>query len=120
MKNKENKMDKLMNKLFNDMEAIWDKAYGPNAKCELETVFDMYEELNDYWYEHFNYSSFSFEGYKIICEGLGDAYFMFNTDGPEQNDVIGRLCDLVEAHPDDTQVKKEISNIREKEIKEDF
>ena len=45
---------------------------------------------------------------------------MFNTDGPEQNDVIGRLCDLVEAHPDDTQVKKEISNIREEEIKEDF
>lgn len=113
-------MDKLIDKLFNDMDAIWDKAYGPNAKCELEIVFEMYDELSDYWYENFNGSSFWFEGYKIICEGLGDAYFMFNTDGPEQNDVIERLAKLVETHSEERVVKELINKIKLEEIKEDF
>lgn len=113
-------MDKLLSKLENEMETIWDKAYGINAKCELDAVFEMYVELETYWSKHFNDSSFWFKGYNVICEGLGDAYFMFNTDGPEQNDIIERLCALVEANPGDEIVKREISKIREEEIKEDF
>lgn len=113
-------MNKLINKLETEMETIWDKAYGPNAKYELDTVFDMYEELENYWNKHFNDSSFWFEGYNVICEGLGDAYFMFNTDGPEQNDVIERLCELVETHSEEKVVKELINKIELEEIKEDF
>ena len=113
-------MDKLIDKLFEEMETIWNKAYGPESNYKLETVFEMYEELDNYWTDKFNDSSFWFEGYNVICEGLGDAYFMFNTDGPEQNDVIERLCSLVTSHPEDMVVKKLINSIREDEIKEDF
>ena len=113
-------MNELLSKLEQEMETIWNKAYGPNAKFKLVTVFDMYDELNRYWNEHFTDALFWFEGYNVICEGLGDAYFMFNTDGPEQNDVIERLCALVKSNPRDEIVKREISKIREEKIKEDF
>ena len=113
-------MNKLTDMLYEEMAVIWDEAYGPKADFELETVFHMYEELEGYWRDKFTDSSFWFEGYNIICEGLGDAYFMFDTDGPEQNDVIERLCGLVASHPEDKVVKKLINSIREEEIKEDF
>lgn len=113
-------MEELTNKLLNEMETIWDKAYGPESKYELETVFEMYEELDTYWRDKFENASFWLDGYNIICEGLGDAYFMFNTDGPEQNDVIYRLIKLVENHSEERVVKELINKIKLDKIKEDF
>lgn len=113
-------MEDLIDKLETEMETIWDKAYGPESNYKLETVFEMYEELERYWYDKFNNSSFWSEGYNVICEGLGDAYFMFDTDGPEQNDVIERLCKLVSSNTDDRTVKEMINKIGMDKIKEDF
>ena len=113
-------MNELLSKLEQEMESIWDEAYGENALHKFENICEMYVKLETYWSNHFNDTAFWFEGYNIICEGLGDAYFMFNTDGPEQNDVIYRLLELVESNPNEKIVKTMINEIRENKIAEDF
>lgn len=113
-------MEELKGKLENEAETIWDKAYGMNVELSIDTVFDMYDELLKWWEHYFIDSSFYYDGYRAICEALGDAYFMYNTDGPEQNDVIYRLLKLVEANPGDNCVKKLLEFIKLEKIKKDF
>lgn len=114
-------MEELKEQLQNNLESIWDKAYGMNVKERtMSTVADMYEELYGVWFNYFGDSVFWEEGYRAICEALGDAYFMFDTDCPEQNTVIYDLIKLVEANPGDKCVKKLLENIKLEKIKKDF
>ena len=113
-------MEELKEQLQNNLEAIWDKAYGMDVEMSIDTVFDMYDELEGFWFNYFGDSSFYYDGYRAICEALGDAYFMYNTDGPEQNTVIYDLIKLVEANPGDECVKKLLENIKLEKIKKDF
>lgn len=114
-------MEELKELLQNNLESIWDKAYGEDVKERtMYTVADMYDELDGFWFNNFGDSVFWEAGYKAICEALGDAYFRFDTDCPEQNPVIHYLIKLVEANPGDKCVKKLLENIKLEKIKKDF
>lgn len=114
-------MEELKEQLQNSLESIWDKAYGENVKERtMYTVADMYDELEGFWFNNFCDSSFYYDGYRAICEALGEAYFAFDTDCPEQNTVIYDLIKLVEANPGDKCVKKLLENIKLEKIKKDF
>lgn len=113
-------MKKLLDEIEENMQTIWNKAYGDEINQDINLVVEMYDDLLNEWDEMFHYSSFWYEGYKMICEGLGDAIFMFDTDGPEQNDLVDRLLELVSENPDDRIVKELISKIKLKELEEDF
>lgn len=113
-------MEKLLDEIEENMQTIWDKSYGFGVKHDIGLVVDMYNDLLHNWYELFYNSPLWDEGYKIICEGLGDAIFMFDTDGPEQNDLVDRLVKLVSDNPNDRVVKELISKIKIKELEDDF
>lgn len=113
-------MNELLSKLEKEMESIWEEGYGEDIPVDINVVFQMFDKLLNYWTLNFKDTQFWHDGYELICEGLGDAYFMFDTDGPEQNDVIYRLLELVEANPNEKIVKTMINEIRENKIAEDF
>lgn len=114
-------MEDVFEKLGADMYEIWQEAFGEDVIPNKEICESMYNKLMRYWntlteddYDLFN------DGYNRICQAFGNAYFMFDTDGPEQDDVIYDLIELVIKHKDSLTYKRLLTKLRNEKLEEDF
>ena len=83
-------MEKLFRKLEKDLQEIWDYAFGKDVVPDIRYCLKMYQMLADYWerlIKDKNGTIYSI-GYDMICTSLGNMYLMFDTDIPEQDDII--------------------------------
>jgi hypothetical protein len=95
----------------------WDK------EVTFDKVLETHDNLVEAWEYYFLDTDVWYEGYKLICESIGDCYFMFDTDGPEQSMIGYELADLVKGSNDPIILKldKEFKAwSKKKEIHKDF
>ena len=95
----------------------WDKS------PTFETVLKVHDELLEVWDYYFLDTDIWEQGYKLICESIGDCYFMFDTDGPEQSMIGYELANIVKDSNDPTILKldKEFKAWnKKKELHKDF
>lgn len=119
-------MNCLEYKLFKILEPqmmdIWNFAFGVDSVPDIRNCNTMYERLNDYWKNLIYNESYDIwsNGYKLICESFGNTHFMFDTDIPEQDDLVYRLIELIIVKKDSKLIKKLINNLSIEKLKEDF
>ena len=95
----------------------WDKG------VTFDMVLGVHDELLKTWAYYFNNTDVWFKGYKLLCESIGDCYFMFDTDEPEQSLIGLELAEFVKGSNDPMILKldKEFKAwSRKKEIHKHF
>ena len=95
----------------------------PGKEVTFDNVLEVHDKLLKEWAYYFNYTDVWFKGYKLLCESIGDCYFMFNTDEPEQSFIGMELSELVKGSNDPIILKldKEFKAwSKKKEIHKDF
>lgn len=111
----------VFEKLEAEMYEIWQEAFGIDVKPDLENYITMYEKLQRYWAKLTQYDYKIFEvGYNRICQSLGNSILMFNTDGPEQDDLIYNLIELILKNKDCLTYKLIMTKIRNEKLEQDF
>lgn len=95
----------------------WDK------EVSMTDILKAHDKLLEEWTYYFEGTDVWDEGYKLLCESIGDCYFMFDTDGPEQNCIGFELVKLVSSSNDKSIIKmdKEFKSwLKKEEISKDF
>lgn len=111
----------VFEKLEAEMYEIWQEAFGVDVKPDLENYITMYEKLQRYWAKLTQYDYKIFEvGYNRICQSFGNSILMFNTDGPEQDDLIYNLIELILKNKDCLTYKLIMTKIRNEKLEQDF
>lgn len=113
--------EEIYNTFSSDMYEIWNIAFGEDVKPDFETYKIMYKKLEEYW-SNLTQSDYDLweEGYRRICESLGNSYFTFDSDGPEQDSVIYDLIDLIFNHTESITYKQVKEGMRIKQLEQDF
>lgn len=111
----------VFERLEAEMYEIWQEAFGIDVKPDLENYITMYEKLQRYWAKltQDDYKIFGV-GYNRICQSLGNSILMFNTDGPEQDDLIYNLIELILKNKDCLTYKLIMTKIRNEKLEQDF
>ena len=114
-------MEEVFERLEADMYEIWGIAFGEDVKPDFDTYAIMYDKLMRYWntLTEEDYNLFN-DGYNRICKSFGNAYFMFDTDGPEQDYLIYDLIELVVNHKESLTYKRILTKLRNEKLEEDF
>ena len=89
----------------------------------FDNVLEAHDKLLEEWAYYFKDTDVWYEGYKLLCESIGDCYFTFETDGPEQNFIGFELVKLVSSSNDKSILKmdKEFKSwLKKEEIYQDF
>ena len=111
----------VFERLEAEMYEIWQEAFGVDVKPDLENYITMYEKLQRYWAKLAQDDYKIFEvGYNRICQSLGNSILMFNTDGPEQDDLIYNLIELILKNKDGLTYKLIMTKIRNEKLEQDF
>ena len=114
-------MEEVFERLEADMYEIWGIAFGEDVKPDFDTYAIMYDKLMKYWITltEDDYNIFNV-GYSRICQAFGNAYFMFDTDRPEQDDLIYDLIELVVNNKESLTYKRILTKLRKEKLEEDF
>lgn len=111
----------VFERLEAEMYEIWLEAFGFDVKPDLENYITMYEKLQRYWAKLTQYDYKICEvGYNRICQSLGNSILMFNTDVPEQDDLIYNLIELILKNKDCLTYKLIMNKIRNEKLEQDF
>lgn len=111
----------VFEKLEPEMYEIWQEAFGIDVKPDIENYITMYEKFQRYWAKLTQDDYKIFEvGYNRICQSLGHSILMFNTDGPEQDDLIYNLIELILKNKDCLTYKLIMTKIRNEKLEQDF
>lgn len=116
-----NMENEVFEKLEAEMYEIWQEAFGIDVKPDLENYITMYEKFQRYWAKLTEDDYKIFEvGYNRICQSLGNSILMFNTDGPEQDNLIYNLIELILKNKDCLTYKRIMTKIRNEKLEQDF
>lgn len=94
-----------------------------HSKATMNDVLEAHDKLLEEWAYYFEDTDVWDRGYSLICESIGDCYFMFNTDAPEQNCIGFELIKLLVSSNDRRILKmdKEYHSwLKKEEVKQDF
>lgn len=111
----------VFERLEAEMYEIWNEAFGVDVKPDKETYESMYLKLIHYWTilteDDYNLNN---DGYDRLCKSLGNAIVMFDTDGPEQDDLIYDLIELILKNKDGLTYKRILTKLRNEKLEQDF
>lgn len=114
-------MEEVFERLEADMYEIWSIAFGEDVKTDFDTYATMYDKLMKYWNTLTEDDCNLFnDGYNRICQAFGNSYFMFDTDGPEQDYLIYDLIELVVKNKESLTYKRILTKLRNEKLEEDF
>lgn len=114
-------MEEVFERLEADMYEIWQEAFGEDVKPDFKTYATMYDKLMRYWNKLTEDDCDLFnDGYNRICQSFGNSYFMFDTDGPEQDDLIYDLIEFVMKHKESLTYKRILTKLRNEKLEQDF
>lgn len=94
-----------------------------DKEVSMTDILEAHDKLLEEWSYYFNDTDVWYEGYKLLCESIGDCYFTLDTDGPEENFICFELIKLVLASNDKLILKmdKEFKSwLKKEEISKDF
>ena len=92
-------------------------------EVSMTDILEAHDKLLEEWTYYFKDTDVWYEGYKLLCQSIGDCYFTLDTDGPEQNFICFELIQLVTSSNDKSILKmdKEYKSwLKKEEIYKDF